>query len=80
MTGENLDVYEPVRKKPRFDIDSDSAIMLSTTISEVNVISTTYYTCTVKNFGLFQPVKGCLSCAHVQRSNYNSIKYHISNK
>ena len=35
---------------------------------------------TVKIFGLFQPVKGCLSCAHVQRSNDNSIKYHISNK
>ena len=34
---------------------------------------------TVKNFGLFQPVKGCLGCAHVQRSNDNSINYHISN-
>ena len=29
---------------------------------------------TVKKIGLFQPVKGCLSCAHVQRSNDNSIK------
>ena len=28
---------------------------------------------TVKIFGLFQPVKGCLSCTHVQRSNNNSI-------
>ena len=34
---------------------------------------------TVKIFGLFQPVKGCLSCTHVQRINDNSIKYHISN-
>ena len=33
----------------------------------------------VKNFGLFQAVKGCLSCAHVQRSNDNSINHHISN-
>ena len=41
-TGEELDVYEPVRKKPRFDIDRDSAIMLSTTLSEVIVFSTTY--------------------------------------
>ena len=41
MTGENVHVYQPVRKKPRFDIDSDSAIMLSTTLSEVSVISTT---------------------------------------
>ena len=29
------------------------------------------YIYTVKNFGLFQPVKGCLSCAHVRRSNDN---------
>ena len=48
-TGEELDVYEPVRKKPRFDIDRDSAIMLSTTLSEVIVFSTTctYLNCAV---------------------------------
>ena len=47
MTGENVHVYQPVRKKSRFAIDSDSAIMLSTTLSEVSVISTTCYTCSV---------------------------------
>ena len=30
---------------------------------------------TVNFFWLFQPVKGYLSCAHVQRSNDNSKKY-----
>ena len=35
---------------------------------------------TVKIFGLFQPIEGCLSCAHVQRSNDNSLKYHIDLK
>ena len=34
----------------------------------------------VKILELFQPVKGCLSCARVQRSNDSSIKCDISNK
>ena len=42
------------------------------------VVLANYLHC--KNFWVVSTCKGCLSCAHVQRSNDNSIKYHISNK
>ena len=50
--------------------------------SKFDLMNTVTIDYTVKIFQLFQPVKGCLSCTHVQRSNDNnhSIKYHISNK
>ena len=51
ITVEDVEVYEPERKKPRLDIDRDSAMGLSvftsgksTTLSEVSLlISTTHY-------------------------------------